>query len=751
MRSSLSRNLALAALATGAVLVGGVAHAQSFDSASWVTLQRGFNPVTDVVGPGTSETDVVGDVSNPAVFIWSDNSDLYLRIRVNDKPTNAGNAFKADQWGCFIDTNGVLTNYEYFALLDGIANSVDWRYNAVQSVGANVPNEPAEVLVGSAATSTNARTVDAMAAVPFSGNPDWFVDIAIPWTTIRAGGNGAPAVLAGAPMRFACGTSTGGNHIGFDQATTDPMGALTGTWSNPYVCRDSGCDQDSDADGVPDVVETAKGTNPNNADTDGDGITDNIELSSGAGPYGPYTGPDTDGDGTIDALDLDSDNDCRSDLLEGAATYRNPALPNANSSGNCFGTTPFCTTAGMCVACDGNFGVASSAPCQFASAPSCHIGGALNGRCTACSPSNAANCSTAGAPACEASTGACAACNGDNGAATSAVCPNAAQPVCSGGQCKQCSASKAGLCTNQTPTCDVASGTCAACDGDRGGGSMHPCADPAKPNCALSGPLVGACNVCTGNADCGTGHTGPTCDIPSGACVDKDSDGDGLNDSVEKLLGTDPTKKDTDGDGIGDFLEVTPQGGGPTMKVDTDGDGVIDALDTDSDNDGVPDMREGTADVDNDGIANFRDTDDDGDTIPTMTEVSDAMIAHLGDDVDFDGRENYYDTDADGDGKPDMVEGRGDVDHDGIPNYLDSDDSTGANDGGPVVKQPEMEAGIITPTVPPDEGVLEGTGLLCAMRQGRESPVSGFVIAGLLGVAIAALGRRQGPRRRPQK
>jgi len=325
MRSSLSRTLALATLAAGVVFIGGVAHAQSFNSASWVPVQRGFTVVTDVVGPGTSETDVVGDVSNPAVFIWSDANDLYLRIRVNDKPTLPSNAFRADLWGCLIDTNGTLTNYEYFAVLDGNANSVDWRYNAVQSVGANVPNEPAEVLVGSAATATNARTVDAASAPQFSGNADWFVDFAIPWTTIRAGGGGAPAVLTGQPMRFACGTSTGGFHIGTDQATLDGAGALTGTWSNVYVCGDSGCDLDSDGDGVPDVVETAKGTNPNSADSDGDGITDNVELSSGAGPYGPYTAPDTDGDGTIDALDLDSDSDCRSDLLDGAANFRNPA------------------------------------------------------------------------------------------------------------------------------------------------------------------------------------------------------------------------------------------------------------------------------------------------------------------------------------------------------------------------------------------------------------------------------------------
>src|SRR5262245_60709694 len=66
-----------------------------------------------------------------------------------------------------------------------------------------------------------------------------------------------------------------------------------------------------------------------------------------------------------------------------------------------------------------------------------------------------------------------------------------------------------------------------------------------------------------------------------------DTDGDGLEDAVEILLGTDPSKKDSDDDGISDLIEVTPIGGGAPAKVDTDGDGIIDALDTDSDNDGI--------------------------------------------------------------------------------------------------------------------------------------------------------------------
>ena len=157
---------------------------------------------------------------------------------------------------------------------------------------------------------------------------------------------------------------------------------------------------------------------------------------------------------------------------------------------------------------------------------------------------------------------------------------------------------------------------CKPCAGDCGGGSGTACPAVGAPTCTLSGALMGRCSKCLSNADCGDGHTGPTCDPATGACIDTDSDGDGLNDSVEKLIGTDPSKVDSDGDGIDDSTEVTPIGGGLPEKVDSDLDNTIDARDVDSDDDGLSDTSEGKADLDGDGAANYRDKDDDKDGIP---------------------------------------------------------------------------------------------------------------------------------------
>ena len=54
-----------------------------------------------------------------------------------------------------------------------------------------------------------------------------------------------------------------------------------------------------------------------------------------------------------------------------------------------------------------------------------------------------------------------------------------------------------------------------------------------------------------------------------------DSDGDGLSDEEELLLGTDPYNPDTDGDGLTDYEEVRIYGTDP-LNPDTDGDGYLD-------------------------------------------------------------------------------------------------------------------------------------------------------------------------------
>lgn len=181
--------------------------------------------------------------------------------------------------------------------------------------------------------------------------------------------------------------------------------------------------------------------------------------------------------------------------------------------------------------------------------------------------------------------------------------------------------------------------------------------------------------------------------------VDEDNDNDGLLDSKEKELGTDPWNADTDGDGLKDGEEVDTLKTDP-LKPDTDGDGLSDGdevlksktdpLNKDTDADGINDTTEvgadpaKPADSDSDGKADAFDTDDDNDGIPTAEEAPDAN-ADLNPadalDTDKDGIPNYLDKEDDGDGVLTQYEdpaGKRDTDKDGILDYLDEDDD---NDG----------------------------------------------------------------------
>ncbi|MDP1825084.1 MAG: hypothetical protein Q8L48_17635 [Archangium sp.] len=114
----------------------------------------------------------------------------------------------------------------------------------------------------------------------------------------------------------------------------------------------------------------------------------------------------------------------------------------------------------------------------------------------------------------------------------------------------------------------------------------------------------------------------------------------------------DPAVSDPDQDTISDLYE------GAAAGVDTDLDGTVDALDPDSDGDGIPDAIEaGDADLatppidtDSDGTPNFRDLDSDDDGVPDQVEDPN------GNGVLDPGESSPRSADTDGDGTPDIVE-----------------------------------------------------------------------------------------------
>ncbi|WP_394747289.1 Ig-like domain-containing protein [Spongiimicrobium salis] len=134
-----------------------------------------------------------------------------------------------------------------------------------------------------------------------------------------------------------------------------------------------------------------------------------------------------------------------------------------------------------------------------------------------------------------------------------------------------------------------------------------------------SGDYVFTYTTNTATAPCVDEST--TLTITVDRCI-VDSDGDGLSDDEETMIGTDPNNEDSDGDGIDDATEVGDDIDNP---LDGDNDGIIDALDSntlDEDGDGVVDQQDpGNADpCVPDNTIGLCDTDGDG--IPDGVEIA---------------------------------------------------------------------------------------------------------------------------------
>ena len=98
-----------------------------------------------------------------------------------------------------------------------------------------------------------------------------------------------------------------------------------------------------------------------------------------------------------------------------------------------------------------------------------------------------------------------------------------------------------------------------------------------------------ACAVDGTGVVCWGGNSGNKRVVPSLNIV-TDNDSDGIDDWREDLLGTEKFVADTDGDGVEDGADQLPLDS--TESLDSDGDGIGNSVETDDDNDGIPDALE---------------------------------------------------------------------------------------------------------------------------------------------------------------
>ena len=354
------------------------------------------------------------------------------------------------------------------------------------------------------------------------------------------------------------------------------------------------CDSDDDNDGLADSAENTNGTDPLKADTDGDGVLDNVDDF----PLDSTESKDTDGDGTGDNADTDGDNDGVNDDVDNC-----PAISNGdqlNTDGDAEGNA--------CDNDDDGDGVADTSDDfplnanESVNDDADTVGNNAD-NCPLDTNENQLDTDNDGlGDVCDDDS------DNDGKADASDNCPvnpNTAQ-----------------LDTDSDGAGDV-------CDTDIDGDGV----DNSLDNC----PSVNSANITDTDSD----GLGDVCDL--------DDDNDTLTDVEEGFKGTNPLLADSDSDGFDDAIDNCPADANAS-QINTDGDNLGDACDADDDNDGLLDTEEGTlgtnpllvdsdadtigdkpdncpidantdqADNDSDLQGDVCDSDDDNDTVPDSTD-----------------------------------------------------------------------------------------------------------------------------------
>lgn len=270
--------LSLAALLTAAA--GAAAHAQDFPpDGDWEEFHCGDAAMFDEVGdePGAvDERDLVGDEVDPAGFHYADPDWAYLRLRLDADPAETNGDLRDFAWGFEFDVDDDGASYEVLVLASGFDQTVSVFSNDAVTLD-NDPSDPADLPPVAVYTWQEAGRT-AAAASDFGGDPDFYLDMAIPWDDLEAVG-----LTPITPIRTWAASSSqddtlDGDFACHDGASGEPT--LDGTVSDPEDVS-----PDSDGDGFSDAEEIDAGSDPDDPDSvpDGGGPSGDTELQGGGG------------------------------------------------------------------------------------------------------------------------------------------------------------------------------------------------------------------------------------------------------------------------------------------------------------------------------------------------------------------------------------------------------------------------------------------------------------------------------------
>ena len=201
----------------------------------WISLTKAtnalFDPTGDSQGGNNDSRDIVGSTgpvagactaaSCPTAYLFNDGTYIYFRLRLNADPRQGG-GLSPFGWGLLIDTNGVLTDYEWLIMVNGINNpdQIEIDRNVIQGA-IDSPSDKAEVVGWSETAVDNLNYRVTVADSTFLSNPDYFLDFRFPYTTFRS----VTGLTDSSPVRLFVGTSNNAQVLTADLG--DPSNACT--------------------------------------------------------------------------------------------------------------------------------------------------------------------------------------------------------------------------------------------------------------------------------------------------------------------------------------------------------------------------------------------------------------------------------------------------------------------------------------------------------------------------------------------
>ena len=255
-------SLTIASTAIALTSFAGSASAQTFPADDrWSPLPCGAGVMVDGFqdqAGARDERDIVGDPITAAGYRAADDKFVYLRLRLEKDPA-PGKSPKPFEWGFELDLDGVRSTYELLVILRGTDATIAVHRNTTTTL-ADDPADPADdPPVATFPFATHGRSMVA-AVSRYGSDDDYFLDLAIPWTTLEPLG-----VTRTAPLAVWAATSTKASSLDGDFACHDGGSGAPklSAIAPPPTTLDPAVD--TDKDGWTDAVEVTAGTDPKNA------------------------------------------------------------------------------------------------------------------------------------------------------------------------------------------------------------------------------------------------------------------------------------------------------------------------------------------------------------------------------------------------------------------------------------------------------------------------------------------------------